>query len=89
MAYINAAFPGALLAIEVDSYLHHSTLGDWSRDRSRNNELIALGWRVLSVTSHQLKVDPSAVVDQIARALGAAKVRSITLEERRKGCEPL
>jgi very-short-patch-repair endonuclease len=69
MAYVDAAFPGVLLAVEVDSYLHHSTLGDWSRDRSRNNDLTALGWRVLSVTSHQLRVDPSGVVDQVAQAL--------------------
>jgi very-short-patch-repair endonuclease len=74
MAYIDAAFPEALLAIEVDSYLHHSTLSDWSRDRARNNELIALGWRVLSITPHQLEVDPSAVVGQVALALEAAGV---------------
>ena len=72
-AYVDAAFPGARLAIEADSYLYHSTLTAWSRDRSRNNELVALGWRVLPITYQELRDDPGAVADQIAQALSARR----------------
>ncbi|HMC08226.1 MAG TPA: type IV toxin-antitoxin system AbiEi family antitoxin domain-containing protein, partial [Actinomycetota bacterium] len=61
MAYLDLAYPQALLAIEADSYLHHSTLTDWSRDRLRNNELLTLGWRVLPVTFVDLRRSPATV----------------------------
>jgi very-short-patch-repair endonuclease len=66
---IDFAFPTAMLAVEVDSYVHHSSLGDWSRDRERNGELIALGWRILPVTPRAIAEDPGAVLERIARAL--------------------
>src|SRR5207245_9823885 len=69
MAYLDLAYPQALLAIEADSYLHHSTLTDWSRDRLRNNELLTLGWRVLPVTFVDLRRSPATVADQIRRSL--------------------
>jgi very-short-patch-repair endonuclease len=64
------------------SYLYHSTLTDWSRDRARNNELIALGWRVLSITTHQIQSNPAGVVSQIARALHADDVRNPSVDWR-------
>jgi hypothetical protein len=70
-ARIDFAFPDALLAVEADSYRHHSSLSDWSRDRARNNELVALGWRILPITYRDMKTRPAAVADQIARALDA------------------
>jgi very-short-patch-repair endonuclease len=66
---VDFAYPEALLAIEADSYHHHSSLTAWSRDRIRNNELIAMGWRVLPVTFHDLRTDPTAVADQVSRSL--------------------
>jgi very-short-patch-repair endonuclease len=76
MAYLDFAYPGACLALEADSYVHHSSLTDWSLDHARNTELVALGWRVLSVTYRELELDPVAVADQVGRALAAAEVRS-------------
>lgn len=76
-AYVDFAYPEALLAIEADSYRHHSSLAAWSRDRVRNNELVAMGWRVLPVTFRDLTSRPSAVADQIARALAPADVRKV------------
>jgi hypothetical protein len=77
-ARIDFAFPDALLAVEADSYRHHSSLGDWSRDRARNNQLVALGWRVLPVTYREMRLNPEGVADQIREALQAAAVRPST-----------
>jgi very-short-patch-repair endonuclease len=82
MAYLDMAFPEQLLAIEADSYLHHSTLTDWSHDHVRNSDLVELGWRILPVTSPELKTDPQGVIDKIARALGAVEVTRISLSQR-------
>jgi very-short-patch-repair endonuclease len=76
-AYLDFAYPDALLALEADSYRHHSSLSDWSRDRVRNNELLALGWRVLPVTFSDLGARPAMIADQVARALRAAEVWNI------------
>jgi very-short-patch-repair endonuclease len=69
-ARVDFAYPEALLAIEADSYRYHSGLASWSKDRARNNHLIALGWRVLAVTADELRKDPTSVADQVARCLG-------------------
>ena len=66
---IDFAFPEVMLAVEADSYRHHSSLPDWEADRIRNNELVAIGWSVVSVTYLDLVTNPAAVADQIARAL--------------------
>jgi very-short-patch-repair endonuclease len=69
VARFDFAYPNARLAIEADSYRYHSSLLDWSRDRVRHNELIALGWRVLPVTFSELRTDPIGVAHQVARCL--------------------
>ena len=75
MRYLDAAFVDQLLAIEVDSYLCHSTLPAWSRDQTRDGELAALGWRVLHVTPFELAQTSTALVDRVARALAAVEVK--------------
>jgi very-short-patch-repair endonuclease len=74
---VDFAFVEHRLGVEADSYRYHSTLSDWSRDRTRSNELVALGWRILPVTYRDLQEDPGAVMDRIRRALAAGEVRSI------------
>jgi len=69
MAYLDAAYVGPRLAIEADSYRHHSSRTDWSRDRTRHNELVAMGWRVLPVTYHDLEENPAGVAHQVGRCL--------------------
>jgi very-short-patch-repair endonuclease len=76
-AFLDFAYPQAMLAIEADSYRHHASLSAWSRDRIRNNELIALGWRILPVTVPDLSTNPDHLVAQVARALSNGEVRSI------------
>jgi very-short-patch-repair endonuclease len=66
---IDFAFAAYKLGIEADSYRHHSSLTDWSRDHERNQELIALGWQILPITYDQMVRDPAGVADLIRRTL--------------------
>ncbi|MGH2703623.1 MAG: endonuclease domain-containing protein [Actinomycetota bacterium] len=70
-AYLDFAYPAAGLAIEADSFRHHATLNGWSKDRTRNNALVTMGWRVLPVTYDDLVERPGLVVAQIAEAIGS------------------
>jgi very-short-patch-repair endonuclease len=72
---IDFAFVDFKLGIEADSYRHHSSLTDWSRDHERNQQLVALGWLILPITYDQMVNDPSGVADLIRR----------TLDQRRAG----
>ena len=72
---IDFAFVDIRLGIEADSYRHHSSLTDWSRDHERNQELVALGWQILPITYDQMVRDPAGVADLIRR----------TLDQRRAG----
>ena len=60
------------LILEIDSRLHHESLSDRRHDRKRDNQLMAVGWRVLRVTRDDLIDRPVEVLDWVARALAAA-----------------
>jgi very-short-patch-repair endonuclease len=66
---IDAAYPDAKLAIEVDGYEHHSSPDAFQRDRTRQNELVALGWTVLRFTWSDVVHRPTAVAAAIRAAL--------------------
>jgi very-short-patch-repair endonuclease len=59
---VDVAFPREKLAVQADSYLHHSSRSDWARDRKRATALVAEGWRVLPVTSEDLRPGHELVV---------------------------
>jgi len=62
----------ARLAVEVDGYAFHSSRAAFERDRRRDGELQAAGWRVLRLTWRQIVEQPEAVVALVAAALAAA-----------------
>ena len=68
-AYMDFAYPELLVGIEADSYRHHSSRTDWARDRTRNNLLVAIGWRILPVTWEDLVDRPAELVALIGRGL--------------------
>ena len=72
---LDYAFPEVLLALEADSYRHHSSRIDWSRDRTRNRLLTAIGWRILPVTWDDL-AEPAEMIDAVGRGL-RQKPRSV------------
>lgn len=58
------------LVAEVDGFGPHSSREAFERDRRRDADLLAAGFRVLRVTWRELTRRPEAVVARLARALG-------------------
>ncbi len=69
VARVDFAFPAIGLAIEVDGFAYHSSQGRFQHDRSRQNALVSLGWRVLRFTWYDLQEHPDQVLAQV-RSLG-------------------
>jgi very-short-patch-repair endonuclease len=57
------------LVVEVDGYRFHSSRAAFERDRRRDAELNAAGFRVVRITWRQLVEEPVAVIARLARAL--------------------
>lgn len=71
-AYADVAFPEHKLVIEVDGRRHHGA--DSARfeiDRTRQNQLVTLGWRVLRFTWARLTRDPHGVLREIVQLLAS------------------
>jgi hypothetical protein len=66
---VDAAYPELKLAIEVDGYEAHSSPEQFQRDRTRQNELVALGWTVLRFTRHDITRAPVSVVRTICETI--------------------
>lgn len=58
------------LIVEVDGYAFHSSPQAFQRDRTRDADLAAAGFRVIRVTWQQLTREREAVIARTARALG-------------------
>ena len=59
------------LVVEVDGYAFHSERRSFERDRRRDAELVATGYRVIRVTWRQIVEEPEATVAILAVALAA------------------
>ncbi len=70
VARVDAAYPERRLAIEYDSYEHHSGRGQHERDLARRNRIQALGWQVFHATAADVR-DPTDLVAAIRTALAA------------------
>lgn len=66
---LDVAWPERKLALEADSYVHHSSLTDWSADHVRNAALTAMGWRILPITWTMLTERPAWVLELVTTAL--------------------
>jgi hypothetical protein len=69
VAVVDGAYPHLQLAVEIDGYAVHAQPSVFNSDRPRGNELLALGWRVIRFTPHNLTSDPDGVVDTMRRVL--------------------
>ena len=67
--FLDIAFHGARLAVEIDGRLHEDDPGVFQSDRYRQNALVRTGWRVLRFTYEMLVNRPQYVIDQIRAAL--------------------
>lgn len=68
VAFLDVAFPGERIALEVDGFGYHSSPEQMTRDYARQNELITSGWLVLRFTWAML-ARPATVLQLIAQAL--------------------
>lgn len=65
----DAVWTDERLVLEVDGYAAHGTRSAFERDRRRDQQLVAAGYRTLRVTWRQLTGEPEAVVARLAGAL--------------------
>jgi hypothetical protein len=56
VARVDAAYPQWRIAIEYDSYKHHTGQKAIDRDSDRRNKVIAAGWLPVSVTAADLRL---------------------------------
>ncbi len=69
IARLDFAYPEQRVAIEVDGFRYHDGRQAFDADRARSNEIQAMGWLVLRITSKHLEEDPDGVVAWVRRAL--------------------
>lgn len=55
VARVDAAYPDRRIAIEYDSYAHHTSRAELDRDARRRTTLTALDWLTLTVTARELR----------------------------------
>ncbi|MCU1462779.1 MAG: hypothetical protein JWO37_2854 [Acidimicrobiales bacterium] len=67
-ARLDGAWPSEMLAVEGDSYLHHSAPDDWALDGTKRVVLTAMGWRILPFTHFDITTRPRWVLETVARA---------------------
>jgi very-short-patch-repair endonuclease len=69
---VDFLWPREQVIVEMDGFQWHSDKTAFERDRERDAELQAAGYRVIRVTWRQLSRDPDAVIHRIARVLRRA-----------------
>ena len=67
VARVDFAYPGLLLALEVDGLAAHGTADALQHDLQRQNELVGLGWTVLRFTWGDVVVRPAKVARVVER----------------------
>jgi very-short-patch-repair endonuclease len=68
---LDFAFPAQRIAIEIDGYRYHSESDRFQRDRTKQNALVAAGWRVLRFTWADITERPAAVLAEVTQLLAA------------------
>ena len=68
VARVDFCFPEGKLIIEADGFRWHSGRRAWQRDRTRRNQLTAMGWRVIQATWDDLTRRPNETIEKV-RAL--------------------
>ncbi len=66
---VDALWPTRRLMVEMDSYAYHRHRAAFERDRARDAEFAAAGYRVIRLTHRRLEEEPDAVADQLRRLL--------------------
>jgi very-short-patch-repair endonuclease len=72
VARVDAAYPERRIAIEYDSYEHHTGKLALVRDSGRRNALVAIDWQTISVTAEDIRLGGDRVVGHLRAALRRA-----------------
>jgi very-short-patch-repair endonuclease/predicted transcriptional regulator of viral defense system len=72
---VDLVWPDQRLVVEIDGFTFHSSREAFERDRRRDAQLQAHGYRVMRVTWRQIIDEPHAVIARLAAALQAQFVR--------------
>lgn len=75
VACLDVAWPDVKVGIEVDSRRWHMGHAFWERDSARYARLVSLDWRILPVTSGQLKHRGTEFAEQVLRLLSPQALR--------------
>jgi very-short-patch-repair endonuclease len=67
--FLDIAFPGVRLVLEIDGRLHEDDPAVFENDRQRQNALVLEGWTVLRFTWRMLEADPAGFVAAVLAAL--------------------
>ncbi|MGH2763972.1 MAG: DUF559 domain-containing protein [Thermoleophilaceae bacterium] len=67
---VDCVWDEARLVVETDGWQGHRSRGAFERDRRRDAELTAAGWRVVRITWRRLEQESELVAAQLARLLG-------------------
>jgi hypothetical protein len=73
LAKPDAWWPGAAVAVEVDSREFHLLPEDWEQTMRRHRRMTAAGLSVLHLSPRQLRAEPRQVITDIAAALHAGR----------------
>ena len=66
---VDAVWPAQRVIVEVDGYAFHGDREAFERDRRRDQDLVAAGYRVLRTTWRQLSDEPEAFAIRLVAAL--------------------
>lgn len=69
---VDACWPAARLAVELDGWARHKDRVAFQRDRTKGNELTAVGWRVLRFTHDDVVRRPAEIAARIRGLLADA-----------------
>ena len=69
IARLDLAYPDERVGLELDGFRFHDTRESFDAERAKGNELQALGWNVLHVTSVHLQREPDRVLAWVGAAL--------------------
>lgn len=67
--YLDFAWPGRKVALEVDGYRWHSSKEAWESDRARARELQKAGWTIVGATHADVQAGGASFVDDLAALL--------------------
>jgi hypothetical protein len=70
---VDALWAGQRLAVEMDSFTFHRHRAAFERDRARDADLLAAGYRVVRLTHRRLVDEPAAVAAQLRQLLAPSE----------------